>query len=155
MVLVLGGIILLEQELANYLIQTKKAILEKQIVFPMVDSSLTLNVVCLDNISERLLIDINRKGTFKLTRCTYNERYQTVITLVRLDIDTKPHRNPDGTVIGPNHIHIYKEGYGDKWAYPLEDFKCFKNPKDLIQTFVDFCRFCNIVEIPTVQAVMT
>ncbi|WPX08072.1 DUF6978 family protein [Anaerocellum danielii] len=146
---------MIEQALADYLIRTEKIILEKKINFPIVNTSLTLNVICVDNNSEKILIDINRKGTLKLTRCTYHKRYQTNITLIRLDIDTKPHRNPDGTKVGPTHIHIYKEGYGDKWAYPLDEFDCFSNTDDLVQAFIDFCKFCNIKEIPIVQVVMT
>jgi len=45
------------------------------------------------------LIDANRRGRIKLTKCTYLERYRVVDVLARLDIDGPPHTNP--TVTNP------------------------------------------------------
>lgn len=145
---------MINQELADYLIREEKSIIERSITFPFKNENLILNVVCNNNNMEKLLIDINRKGTFKLTRCTYQNRYQLSIPLVRLDIDTKPHRNPDNTIVSPTHIHIYREGFMDRWAYPLDEFDVFRNTNDLIQTFLDFCEYCNIKCIPIIQGVI-
>ena len=41
------------------------------------------------------------------------------------------------------HIHIYREGYDDKWAYPL-DKKIKTDPKDLIQVLIDFFKYNNL-----------
>lgn len=149
---------MLDQATADALIGCDKEIVEKDIIFPKQNDILILNLICINN-SEKLLLDINRKGTFKLTRCTYQNRYQTNTQLIRLDIDTKPHRNPDHQVISPTHIHIYREGYGDSWAYPLNNIpnrpnSIFTNTSDLVQTFFDFCKFCNISKIPLVQGVL-
>lgn len=149
---------MLEQVTADELIRCDKEIIEKDIIFPKQNDILILNLICI-NSSEKLLLDINRKGTFKLTRCTYQNRYQTNAQLVRLDIDTKPHRNPDHEVISPTHIHIYKEGYGDSWAYPLNnipdmEYNIFTNTSNLVETFMDFCMFCNISKIPSIQGVL-
>lgn len=146
---------MLLQETADNLIKMEKYIMDSQIIFPKAADFVKLDVVSSDG-KEKFLLDINRKGTLKLTRCTYQKRYMTNIHLVRLDIDTKPHRNPDGTVISPSHIHIYKEGWGIKWAYPLDEFKeiTFTNLSNLTHTFLEFCKFCNITKIPSIQEVI-
>ncbi|KJU85379.1 prophage protein [Candidatus Magnetobacterium bavaricum] len=40
------------------------------------------------------------------------------IILLRLCFGGHPHRNPDDTEISSPHLHRYREGYADKWAYP-------------------------------------
>ncbi|SHK55137.1 DUF6978 family protein [Paramaledivibacter caminithermalis] len=146
---------MLIQEIADNLIIMKKNIIDNDIVLPIPNDFIKINVASIDN-KEKFILDVNRKGTFKLTRCTYQERYQTSIPLIRLDVDTKPHRNPDNKVILGTHIHIYKEGYGDKWAFPLDEIEnnCFTDLKNLTQTFLDFCQYCNIENIPSVQEVI-
>jgi hypothetical protein len=54
-----------------------------------------------------------------LIKGTYQNRARYVVVLVRLDFGGKPHRNPDGEEIASPHLHIYREGVGDKWAYPV------------------------------------
>ena len=41
-----------------------------------------------------------------------------------------PHTNPDDQIIGGTHLHIYKEGFDDRWAYPI-DLNCSKISKML------------------------
>ena len=45
------------------------------------------------------------------------------------------------------HLHIYREGYGDKWAAPLPS-RDFLRPDDSWQMLTEFMRYCNIVETP-------
>ena len=57
-----------------------------------------------------------------------------------------PHTNPDKkTVIQPYqpHIHIYREGYGDKFAYPLPNV--FQNVEDISSLFMDFLSYSRII----------
>ncbi len=98
---------------------------------------------------ERFLLDLWR-GTLKLSKIKYQTRGRKVIVLVRLDIDGAPHTNPNGTKLGGTHIHLYREGYEDKWAHPI-DFEEFSNVSDIEQTFKDFCRYCNIQNVPPFQ----
>lgn len=72
------------------------------------------------NTQSDYLIDINRKRCI-ITRITFQNRVETSVVLLRLDIDTKPHRNPDGEIVGGTHLHIYQENYETAWAYELED----------------------------------
>ena len=66
--------------------------------------------------------------------------------MCRLDLGV-PHRNPDGEEIPAPHLHIYREGYDDKWAYPLPQ-DTFTNIDDKWQIFLDFMKYCNIVDAP-------
>ncbi|MEE8483243.1 MAG: hypothetical protein V3S46_01490 [Nitrospinota bacterium] len=98
---------------------------------------------------EKFLLDLWR-GTIRLSKLKYQTRGRKVIVLVRMDIGTAPHTNPDGVIIEGNHIHLYREGYEDKWAYPLKS-DGFRNPSNILQAFDDFCRYCNIKDIPSFQ----
>ena len=73
-----------------------------------------------------------------------------MIVLVRLDFNGPPHRNPDGTDILCPHLHIYREGYGDKWAIALPKAK-FSNETDPWVMLQDFMNYCNIEEKPNIQ----
>jgi len=98
---------------------------------------------------EQFLLDLWR-ATLRLSKVKYQTRGRKIIVLVRVDIDGSPHTNPDGTTIAGSHIHLYREGYDDKWAYPL-DPKDFSNAGGIRRTFEDFCRVCNIVDLPPFQ----
>lgn len=97
---------------------------------------------------EHFILDISRKG-FDLSKCTYQNRVREVVTLYRLDYG-QPHRNPDGEEIPSPHIHVYKEGFGDKWAIPVPS-EHFPNLNNLIGALNDFMRFCNITDPPFID----
>jgi len=98
---------------------------------------------------ERFYLDIFR-ASLNLQKYTLQERSRKIIILVRVDMAGAPHTNPDGTRIECPHIHLYKEGYGDKWAFSLDEYP-FRNPTDIVTTFEDFLQFCNIIELPEIQ----
>lgn len=98
---------------------------------------------------EKFSLDIWH-SSFILNKYRFQERARSVIILARVDIGGALHTNPDGVKVLCPHIHLYREGYGDKWAYPLEDYK-FQNSNDIVTTFIDFARFCNIVDLPKIQ----
>jgi hypothetical protein len=98
---------------------------------------------------ELFLLDVWR-GTIRLSKLKLQTRGRKIIVLVRLDIDGAPHDNPDGTKIRGNHIHLYREGFEDKWAYPINTAE-FTDPTNILGTFRDFCRFCNITDGPPLQ----
>lgn len=107
-----------------------------------------LDVKSTDN-RESFKVDVNRKGRIRLTKCTYQERYASVEVLLRLDIDGPPHENPDGDVVPCPHLHVYKEGFGDRWAYPIPS--TFTNTSDLVRTLGEFLMYCKIRNIPDIQ----
>ena len=98
---------------------------------------------------EQFLLDVHR-GSLSLKKYTFQERARAIIPLVRVDVgETLRHTNPDGTPIEGSHIHIYREGYDVKFASPLAGFP-FRAPDDMMITFEDFARFCNITVIPPI-----
>lgn len=76
-------------------------------------------------------------------------RARKEIPLARLDIGGRPHRNDDGTVLLPPHLHLYKEGFHDRWAIAPPSDK-FTNLEDIQTTLGNFMRFCNIVLPPKI-----
>ena len=98
---------------------------------------------------EKFLLDI-RRGRFNFAKATYQNRARVDIVLARLDLGGAPHRNPDGVEVPSPHLHLYREGYGDKWARPLTTEE-FSDIDDLWQTLHDFMKFCNIVKKPKIQ----
>jgi len=97
---------------------------------------------------EEFILDI-RRGGIEL-KGTYQNRARQVITLVRLDFGGQPHRNPDGMEISGNHLHVYREGYDDKFAVPVpSEFSHL--PDDLWGTLEDFMAYCNIIETPIID----
>jgi hypothetical protein len=94
---------------------------------------------------ESFLLDVSRRQ-INLKKQTYQNRAREAIILARLDLGVG-HRNPNGEEIGAPHIHLYKEGFGDKWAFPIPA-NVFKDLSDSWQTLDDFMNYCQIVEIP-------
>lgn len=102
--------------------------------------------------TEKFLLDVNRHS-LKRTKVTLQSRSRQVVVLARLDIDGPPHQNPDGQIISCPHLHIYREGFGVKWAF-LVDTKTFGNTSDLLETLNDFMKFCNVIDRPDFEAPM-
>lgn len=76
--------------------------------------------------------------------------------LVRLDLGNQRHVNPDGTVITSDHIHIYKDGYDEKFAYTLDsdEFKnLFPNPKDRCSLLKAYLEFIKVISVPQITEI--
>lgn len=95
---------------------------------------------------EQFSLDINRKRIALTTG--YQARGRRVVVLARLDF-AAPHRNPDGTEVGVPHLHLYREGFGDKWAVEVPE-GVLSNPADAWQVLHDFMRYCAVVEHPNI-----
>lgn len=110
---------------------------------------------------DKFYLDVDRRGRIELSRFKLQNRYAvTKLPLVRIDIDSPPHLNPDGTKTSRNHIHIYKEMDNDTgnlpWAYDLEGFEQInfnENRINFMEIFSDFCEYCNI-SMDNVQGVI-
>ena len=139
----------LTQAEADALIAMPKCRTDDDVVYyPIPGGSLVLPLTSTDK-KESFLLDI-RRGRIRLSKATYQNRARQTVILVRLDLGGAPHRNPDGEEIACPHIHLYREGYGDKWAHPLPTDR-FTDAVDLWQTLDDFMRYCNIIEPPIIQ----
>jgi hypothetical protein len=99
---------------------------------------------------EAFIVDVNRRGKIKISKCTYQERYQMIEILLRLDVDGPPHENPDGTVVPCPHLHTYREGFADKWASPVSP-NDFTNLSDLARTLKEFLKYCKVRDVPEIQ----
>lgn len=115
--------------------------------YPGTGGSLVVPLTSQDK-REEFLLDIYR-GRIDLLKGTYQNRARQVIVLVRVDFGGAPHRNPDGGEVPCPHLHLYREGFGDKWAMPLP-VASFPNISDLWQTLEDFMTFCNVVDRPAI-----
>lgn len=104
------------------------------------------------NDRDRFILDLYR-GKINLAKITYQNRTRQTIVLVRVDLEGGMHANPDGALIPCPHLHVYREGYGDKWATPLPP-SVFTNSKDIWQTMIDFMRYCNITLPPNIKPVL-
>lgn len=116
--------------------------------YPGLGGAITAPLISIDG-RERFSLDL-RRGRIDLSKGTYQTRGRQVVILARLDFGGAPHRNPDGEEIGSPHLHLYREGYGDKWAFPVPEDQ-FTDQNDLQITLDDFMRFCNIVDPPIIR----
>ena len=98
---------------------------------------------------EAFVLDLSR-GRVDLAKVTYQNRAQKMVVLVRLDLAGSPHRNPDGEEVPCPHLHVYREGWGDKWAYPPEAVR-FPDLSDEWAALDAFMSYCNITKMPLIE----
>lgn len=139
----------LNQAEADALIAMEKRRANKnQWNYPGFGEQVTVPLISTDG-REEFHLDLHR-ARINLTKGTYQNRSRQVVVLVRLDFGGAPHRNPDGEEIGSPHLHLYREGFGDKWAFPVPSDR-FSDMGNSWQMLQDFMQFCNIVEPPIIQ----
>ena len=110
--------------------------------FPPIGGKCAVPLVSADR-RERFVLDI-RKKSMEIAKGTFQSRQQSVI-LARLDFGGRPHRNPDDEEIASPHLHLYREGFGDRWAFPLP--AAFSDASDDWGLFENFLLYCNIDKI--------
>lgn len=116
--------------------------------FPMMGGSISIPLASVDK-REAFMLDITR-GNIDLMKVTYQNRARKVVPLVRIDMVGPMHTNPDGMDVLCPHIHVYRDGYGMKWAKPLPT-DLFTKPSDLWQTLVEFFAYCSITKPPIIN----
>jgi hypothetical protein len=139
----------LTQTEADYLMALEKQFATDE-VLELGDTPLEFSraLVSLDG-REYFIFDVWR-GSLNLKKYKLQERARVVIPLVRVDVGGAPHTNPDDTVVPCPHLHLYREGYDDKWAFPLSKYP-FREPSDIVITVEDFAQFCKISRLPQIQ----
>lgn len=139
------------------LIHEKKQYEDKSFKFPVQNEEVHLNGTGLSS-RYHYLVNINRKRCI-CSRVTFLNRINTSTILLRLDIDTKPHCNPDNRRVGVTHLHVFQTGFNDAWAYELNDpklaelfpgfdFSRFNETRPEL-LFVEFSKLCNFINLPT------
>ena len=113
--------------------------------WPDLGRKLTVDLLSVDK-RERFQLDMT-SSQIKLSKFTFQNRARTTVILARLDIDGAPHRNPDDVEISATHLHLFREGYGDKWAYPVPP-EVFTDLSSHWACLQDFMRYCNITKPP-------
>lgn len=123
----------------------KRRASDDRVALPDLGRKLSVELLSTDK-RERFNLDMNRSYV-SLSKYTLQTRGRVVAVLARLDIDGAPHTNPDDEELPCPHLHLYRQGYGDKWAFPVP-LAHFKNLSDRWQTLLDFMTYCRIVEPP-------
>ncbi len=139
---------LTQDEADALLTMPKHRIDDQEWLYPTHGGNLSIELFSSDK-REHFLLDISR-GQINLTKTRYQNRARRIFIVARLELNGPRHRNPDGTWVECPHLHLYKEGYADRWAYPISE-TLFGNLRDPFQTLDDFMAFCNIVDPPKIQ----
>ena len=139
----------LTQAQADELLQMEKHhTAEEPWDFPQLGGHIRIPLLSIDK-REQFMLDISR-NQINLERGKFQNRARTCIVLARIDFGGSSHRNPDDQEIACPHMHIYREGYGDSWAVPI-DPSIFLNVNDVNRTLDDFMGFCNITKPPIIN----
>ena len=105
------------------------------------------DVVSVDK-REIFILDFYR-GYFEVKKYTYNSRYRQSIVLARLDSMGR-HTNPDGEIFEGPHIHIYTEGFDDKFAYPVSKIG-LDDKFEIDEGLSTLLKYINVEDIPTIK----
>jgi len=134
-----------QQEADLLLAMDKRRLSADDVAWPSFGGKAVVPLSSVDG-REEFMLDVT-KTSFKLSKLTLQNRARTTVILARLEIEGAPHRNPDDVELPCPHIHLYREGYGTKWAFPVpaEHFRDLSNHQTTVE---DFMRFCHIVEPP-------
>lgn len=116
--------------------------------YPSLGGSIRVPLVSPDR-REAFFLDVMRSQV-KLTKGTYQHRGRGVVVLARLDFGGAPHRNPDDEQIPCPHLHVYREGFGDRWAVPLPTNR-FSDAGDPWLLLLEFMQFVNITMPPNIR----
>lgn len=96
---------------------------------------------------EKFLLDYKKWNIS--CKYTYNKRWRNDMVLFRYDIWV-PHTNPDWVRLNWPHIHIFKEWFSMKYAYPASDFWILDT--DTIENvLLKIFKQRNIVNTPTIK----
>jgi hypothetical protein len=136
---------LTQAEADTLLAMEKHRLIEQCFRWPDLGRKLTVDLLSIDK-RERFQLDM-ASSHIKLSKFTFQNRGRSTVILARLDIDGAPHRNPDDAEVSGTHLHLFREGYGDKWAFPVPP-EAFRDLSSLWTTLHDFMKYCNITKPP-------
>lgn len=138
---------LTQSEADSLLAMEKHADTSRPYIYPLMGGSLSVPLTSVDQ-RERFFLDAYR-GRIELRKMTHQNRARSIVVLARLDLGATIHTNPDGVRIVGDHIHLYREGYGAKWAFPVpEQLRGLPDPLSIFEAFMTFC---NVTVPPTLQ----
>ncbi len=136
---------------------------DKTFSFPTNGGRIEIDLISQDQ-SESFIFDLWR-GSFRLQKVTYGNRYKNIFILSRLDINGH-HTNPDVPAplnflspfvgrrfIAETHLHIYTAAFNDKWAVPLP-YLGIREVSNSGEHLRQFMEYCNIIEPPSFQGTL-
>jgi len=129
-----------QQEADSLFALAKHYVGQETFTFPSLGGELRIPLYS-ENRREEFNLSV-RRSKIELRKNTFQNRVRTTIILARLDIEGK-HRNPDGEEFTGSHLHLYREGFNDRWAFTIPPF--FTAPSDAWKTLHEFMAYCNIV----------
>ena len=144
----MADIDLTQSEADGLIAMEKERVNDDLLYFPEPGARLNVPLRSLDR-RESFLLDVTR-SRISLTKATFQARARQVIVLLRLDMNGGPHRNPDGAEIECPHLHIYREGFGDKWAFELPS-DLTSGDQNLYAFLTRFMTYCRIVVPPDIE----
>lgn len=134
-------------EADRLLVMPKRALDAEIYSFPSLGGSENIKLCSLDE-REAFYLDI-ANSRIQIKKFKLQNRARRAFILARLDWGGAPHRNPDGEEISCPHLHVYRDGYADKWAQPLPPtFQNLSQVTDLLSTFLSFC---HVVQPPHIE----
>lgn len=101
--------------------------------------------------SNKYLLDFYR-GSFELSKFTANKRFRQTLIMLRYDNGGR-HTNPDGETFEGPHVHLFKEGFNDKFAYPISIIN-IEETDTMEVRFKKILHFCNIKDCPDLEVPM-
>ena len=139
---------MITQQEANELLAMEKVVVSGKPLALPTSGKKSWNLESNDG-TEKFIIDVWR-GKIEIARYTINHRYRKEIVLARVCVNNKPHMNPDREFISEPHLHLYREGFGDRYAIPLpKDY--FSSPDNIVCTVREFLVYCNVLGHPDVR----
>ncbi len=140
--------LILTQKEADTLISAKKSAINQDYI-NLPDLGGSIDILLYANQKKEEFVLSYTRHSINLSKRNHHLRGRKVIGLVRLDLDGPPHRNPDGKEIGSRHLHLYREGYGLKWAFEVPT-EYFSNLENTFLTLEEFLKYCNVEEMPNI-----
>lgn len=97
--------------------------------------------------NERFFLNYFASG-IRFSRYTFNHRYRQTVVLLRYDNDGR-HTNPDGQTLTGPHVHLYREGFDDKFAFPMTEIGVVMDdtPDRVVAKILHFCAITSYPEI--------
>lgn len=126
------GEYMISQIEADEMLQTIKSATRKDTFFWRYNERFD-EIVIADNDEKLIFVLSLKKNEFEI-RLNFRSKNKQIV-LARVD-SQKQHFNPDGTKITGPHLHLYKEGYAEKWATPINWYN-IGSPIDTLTRFLE------------------
>ena len=128
---------------ANFLLTVQKFFVKPKNVILPVYGSIKVYELTTETGKYTFYFDYDRRGMYE-DKTKMQLRYYN-IPIIRLELNTRFHQNPDKKLISKNHIHIYDKKNIMQYAYELQSI--FDEDIIKMNTADRFILFCNYAKI--------